>query len=76
MMIDHKRAHRVAYDYLLRQIDKMPAYANPARYWEQAWMDLLSIKEDANELLMELLAAEYNHLEKIWLETHKEGDDT
>ena len=36
---------------------------------------LRDIRHEGIELLMELLATEYWYLEKVWLETHKEGDN-
>lgn len=69
-----KVAHRIAFDYLERQIAKMPAYASAEKYWAQAWAEVVQLTRDTDDtLLQELLATEYWELERIWL--RERGDN-
>ena len=69
MMDDVKRrkaAFRTAFDYMERQLQKMPAFASSEKYWTQAWAEVLQLSDGADELTMELLATAYWELERIW----------
>lgn len=69
-----KAAHRIAFDYLERQLAKMPAFASAEKYWAQAWAELLELTRDNDDVLLhELLATEYWELERIWLKERREG---
>lgn len=61
-----KAAFRTAFDYMERQLEKMPAFASPEKYWAQAWEEILQLSDGADELTMELLATVYWELERIW----------
>ena len=71
MMFDdvkrRKRAFRVSFDYLERQLGLMPAYASEERYWHQAADGLNDIGAATDDALThDLLVAAYAELERRW----------
>lgn len=62
-----KRAFRVSFDYMERQIDRMPAYASAETYWQQAAAELDGLGAATDDpLTHDLLVAAYAELERIW----------
>lgn len=72
-----RRAFRAAFDYLQRQVERMPAYASGEKYWRQAADGLNALGCAADDpLLHDLLLAAYAELERIWLrERAGDADD-
>lgn len=74
--IRRKRAFRTPFDYMEQQIELMPAYASPEKYWRQAADKLNDIGAGTDDQLThDLLVAVYAELERIWLRTQR-GDIT
>lgn len=65
-VLRRKKAHRIAFEYLERQIAKMPAFASSEKYWAQAWAEAEELTCSGDDLLRELIAAEYSELERLW----------
>ena len=73
-IVRRKRAFRTAFDYLEHQIELMPAYASPEKYFEQAVNELCELGNGTeDELSHGLLVDAYIELERIWMQD-RSGD--
>lgn len=72
--IRRKNAHRIAFDYLERQVAKMPAFASAEKFWQQACAEVVELgNQHDDELTRQLLITEYFELERIW-RAERSGD--
>lgn len=67
-----KAAFRVAFDFLERQAEKMPAFASEKKFWQQAWAECEQLGHEADQLTQELLATAYWELERIWMRARRD----
>lgn len=67
-----KAAFRVAFDFLEKWVEKMPAFASADKFWEQCWADCLQLGKDTDVLTQELLATAYWELERIWMNDRRD----